>query len=165
MHRRRRVFTSAMTYVTQIVLVVGLVAGSLLGLVQDDDDSLAYAQTTGSAATAQSVISTTNAIATLTIPAPPVGKLLYLVSVQVTRSCTTAITGTALLEVTTTNFGTLGWLMGNACAVGTTNSDVEFFPSRPVKSVTPGAVATIVCPAIGTAGFCRITATYLSEGP
>jgi len=49
---------------------------------------------------------------------------------------------------------------GNACPVGTTNEDVIIRPSFPIKSTTANTATTIVCPAIGATGICRIHAIF-----
>jgi len=116
-------------------------------------------------ATSVTVLSAANTQVTATVPASAApGQHLYISSIQVMRTCTTAITGTAALDVTTTNLsGSPVWTMGNACLVGSTNRDVEFFPDPPLRSTAPGTAVTVVCPAIGATGVCRITVTYVLQ--
>lgn len=113
---------------------------------------------------AVTALSGANAIVTATLPAVA-GQFHYITSIQVQRTCTTAIVGTAALAITTTNLpGSLAWTAGNACAVGSTNNDVVLTPTTPLKSSTVNTATTIVCPAIGAAGLCRVTVLYYT-GP
>jgi hypothetical protein len=51
--------------------------------------------------------------------------------------------------------------MGNACAVGSTNRDVNIdLPAAPLKSSVANTATTIVCPALGATGICRINVFY-----
>jgi len=109
-----------------------------------------------------SAVSAANTIVTLTIPAGTGNVFHQLLSVTVDTGCTAAIVGTAVLTVTTTNMpGSLAWSFGDACAIGSTNHQVGFYPGPvgPISSVAATAT-TIVCPATGATGICRITATY-----
>jgi hypothetical protein len=109
------------------------------------------------AVTALSAAATT---VTATLPLVA-GQFHYITSISITRSCTSVIAGTALLAVTTTNLpGSLAWTSGNACAVGSTNQDLEMSFPNPLKSSVVGTATTIVAPSAGTAGFYRLTVTY-----
>jgi len=110
---------------------------------------------------AVTTLSAANTTVTLTLPAAGAGLFHYITSVVVVRSCTTAIVGTALLAYTSTNLpGTLAWSAGNACAVGSTNFDVDTKYLRPVKSSAANTATTIIAPAAGVAGLIRLTAYY-----
>lgn len=105
--------------------------------------------------------SAANAIVTATLPAPGAGLFHYITWLRIVRMCTTAITGTAVLDVTTTNLATsVTFSTGNACAVGSTNPVVESNFSSPMQSTTANTATTIVCPAIGAAGICKIEVMY-----
>lgn len=110
--------------------------------------------------TALTVLSAANTAATLTLPASA-GNFHYITSLVATRTCTTAIVGTALLGYTSTNLpGSLAWTAGNACAVGSTSQDIWNDFAQPLKSSVVNTDTTIVAPAAGTAGQIRLTAFY-----
>lgn len=100
-----------------------------------------------------------------TLPAVT-GQFHYITGIVITRTCTTAISGTATLSITTTNLpGSMSWLVGNACVVGATTYDVnQQFNLAPIKSSAAGTATTITFPAPGTAGFTRINVWYYT-GP
>jgi hypothetical protein len=109
------------------------------------------------AVTALSAAATT---VTATLPLVT-GQFHYITSIAISRSCTGAITGTALLAVTTTNLpGSLAWTSGNACAVGSTNQDMAMSFSSPLKSSVAGTATTLVAPSAGALGQYRLTVTY-----
>jgi hypothetical protein len=106
-------------------------------------------------------VSTANASVTLTIPAAGSGLFHYITAINVTRTCSTAITGSAVLTYTSTNLpGSLAWTAGNACPVGSTNQDIWNDFSQPVKSSVANTNTTIVAPAAGATGIVRVTAYY-----
>lgn len=105
-------------------------------------------------------LSGANAAVTATLPAVA-SQFHYITSLRIMRTCTAAITGTAALAVTTTNLpGTMAWTTGNACAVGSTNEVLSHDFASPVRSSVVNTNTTIVCPALGAAGICRITVHY-----
>lgn len=111
--------------------------------------------------TAVTTLSAANTTVTLTLPAAGAGLFHYIIELNATRSCTTAIVGSALLAYTSTNLpGTLAWTAGNACAIGSTNQDILNDLSQPLKSSTANTATTIVAPAAGAAGSIRLTAFY-----
>lgn len=111
---------------------------------------------------AVTTLSAANTSTTATLPAVA-GQFHYITSIQVQRTCTAALTGTAALAITTTNLpGSLAWTAGNACAVGSTNNDVVLVPTSPLKSSVVNTATTIVCPAAGAAVVCRVTVLYYS---
>lgn len=106
-------------------------------------------------------LSGANASVTLTLPAAGAGLFHYITAIKAVRTCTSAITGTAVLAYTSTNLpGTLAWSSGNACAVGSTNQDIDIEFERPLKSSVVNTASTIVAPAAGAAGIIRLTAYY-----
>jgi hypothetical protein len=112
-------------------------------------------------ATPITTVSGANAAATLTIPAAGAGLYHYITHIRAVRSCTAAITGTATLDYTTTNIpNSMTWTVGNACAVGSTNVDIDFSTSVPIKVSAANTNTTIVTPAAGTAGIVRVSAFY-----
>ena len=107
-------------------------------------------------------LSTANTSVTATLPAVA-GQFHYIVSLHVTRTCTTALAGTAALAITTTNLpGSLAYTAGNACLVGTTNNDVVLDLHHPLKSSTVNTATTVVCPAAGAAVVCRVSVIYFT---
>lgn len=111
--------------------------------------------------TAVTNVSTANAAVTLTLPAAGASLFHYVMSVTATRTCTTAITGSAVLTYTSTNLpGTLNWTAGNACAVGSTNQDIWNDFTFPLKASAANTATTIVAPAAGATGIVRLTAYY-----
>lgn len=111
---------------------------------------------------AVTALSAANTAVTATLPLVT-GQFHYITSIQVQRTCTAALVGTAALAITTTNLpGSLAWTAGNACAVGTTNNDVTLNLRSPLKSSVVGTATTIVCPAAGAAVLCRITVLYFA---
>lgn len=105
-------------------------------------------------------LSSANTTVTATLPAVA-GQFHYITAILVVRTCTSAITGTAALAVTTTNIpGSLAFTSGNACAVGSTNVDVNLSLVSPLKSSVVNTATTVVAPAAGAAGIYRITVFY-----
>lgn len=114
---------------------------------------------------AVTALSAANTAVTATLPAVA-ERFHYITSLRVMRTCTTAITGSANLTVTSTNLpGSVAWMSGNACAVGTTNEIVnDNYTAAPLRSSVLNTATTIVCPALGAAGLCQITVLYYT-GP
>ncbi len=111
---------------------------------------------------AVTALSTTNSSVTATLPSVS-GQFHYITSILIQRSCGTALTGSAVLAITTTNLpGSLAWTAGNACAVGSTNNDVVLNLTSPLRSSAVTTATTIVCPAAGAAVVCRITVLYFA---
>lgn len=110
---------------------------------------------------------TTGAAATITLPAAP-RKIHVITSLRISRTCTTAITGTAVLTITSTNLQDAGgttatWSTGNACAVGALIVDVNCSYPDGLRAAIANTATTIVMPAPGTAGFWSGQATYYLE--
>jgi hypothetical protein len=108
-------------------------------------------------------LSSANASVTLTIPASGSGLFHYITSITATRTCTTAISGTAVLGYTSTNLpNSMAWSAGNACAVGSTTQDIWNDLSQPIKSSASNTNTTIVAPAAGATGVIRLSAVYFA---
>lgn len=109
---------------------------------------------------AQSAIGTTAAALTITLPLVS-GQFHYITSIDIVRVSTAAVTGTAVLGITSTNLpGTLAWSTGNAIAIGALVVDVRLaFPS-PIKSSVAATATTIVMPVPGTGVQWRANVTY-----
>ena len=109
------------------------------------------------AVTALSAAATT---VTATLPLVT-GQFHYITSITISRYCTTAIAGSGVLVVTTTNLpGSLAWSGGNICTVGTTSQDLAMGFTNPLKSSVVGTATTLVAPSAGAAGYYRLTVTY-----
>ncbi len=109
---------------------------------------------------AVTALSSANTSVTATLPSVT-GQFHYITSIVVTRTCTSALVGSAALAITTTNLpGSLAWTAGNACAIGSTNVDLNLNFSSPLKSSAITTATTVVCPAAGAAVVCRIVVLY-----
>ena len=106
-----------------------------------------------------------NAAVTLTIPAAGVGLFHYITSLVIQRAGAAALAGTAALVITTTNLpGAIAFSVGNACAAGGTNNDVNLaLAGNPLKSSVANTNTTIVCPVPGAGVLWRITCTYFAK--
>lgn len=111
----------------------------------------------------QTTKSAANTPITLTLAAPAAGLFHYITGVEIAHGCTTAVVGTAFLDITTTNLNSLAWSQGDACAVGSDHILYYTF-DPPIKAAVAATATTIVCPAFGAAAFCRVTA-YFFVGP
>lgn len=108
-------------------------------------------------------LSVANTAGTLTLASPGAGLFHYICGIEITRinNSAAAVAGTALLAFTTTNLpGSLAFSSGNALAVGESKTDISWFPTVPIKSVTAATATTIVGPAAGAGVQVRITALY-----
>ncbi len=110
------------------------------------------------------VVTTTaaaNAIATLTIPAGGAGLFHYITYLEITRTATAALAGTATLVITTTNLpGALSFSVGNAMNAGGTQKDFDLALASPLKSSVANTATTIVMPAPGAAVLWRANVFY-----
>lgn len=101
-----------------------------------------------------------NTAATVTLPAVA-GQFHYITGIEIMRTSTAALAGTATLVVTTTNLpGSLAWSFGNAMAAGATQRDVSITFPNPIKSSTVNTATTVVMPAPGAAVLWRATIYY-----
>lgn len=102
-----------------------------------------------------------NTIATATLPAAGVGLFHYITNINLMRNATTALAGSATLIHTSTNLpGTPAWSVGNAMVVGGTQTDLDYTPTTPLKSLVANTATTIVMPAAGAAVLNRINVSY-----
>lgn len=102
-----------------------------------------------------------NAIATATLPAAGVGLFHYITHIDIMRSSTAAVAGTAILTHTSTNLpGSPAWSFGNAIIAGGTEKDLLLDLSAPLKSSVANTATTIVAPAPGAAVQNRINVGY-----
>ena len=110
------------------------------------------------------IISTANAIVTLTLPAAGVGLFHYVTGVEIVNvnPTATAIAGSAVaLSYTTTNIpGAPAWTEGNALAAGVSKVVERIVYAGGIKTTTANTATTFVAPAIGAGAVCRITVTY-----
>ena len=75
-----------------------------------------------------------------------------ITAVQIYRSATAALAGTASLTITTTNLpDSFSWVVGNLMVAGGTQIDVNEIFSPPLLSNAAGTDTTIVMPAPGAA--------------
>jgi hypothetical protein len=110
---------------------------------------------------AVTVTAAANTAATLTIPAAGAGLFHYIDRLEIVRTATAALAGTATLVVTTTNLpGTLAWSFGNAMAAGGTQLDLQASFIVPLKSSAANTATTIVMPAPGAAVLWRANVFY-----
>lgn len=102
-----------------------------------------------------------NAAVTATLPAAGTGLFHYITGIEVMRTATAALTGTATLVITTTNIpGSLAWSVGNAMVAGGTSRDIVMIFESPIKTSIANTATTVVCPAPGAAVLWRVTVYY-----
>lgn len=89
----------------------------------------------------------------LTITLAAVPNMRHAITcVQLYRSATAALTGTASLTITTTNLpDAFSWVVGNLMVAGGTQIDVDTVFVPPLLSSVVNTATTIVMPAPGTA--------------
>jgi hypothetical protein len=99
--------------------------------------------------------------ATATLPAAGAGLFHYITYVNGMRNATAALAGTATLLLSTTNLpGTPVWSVGNAMIAGGTQTDVDYQPVNPLKSLVANTATTFVYPAPGAAVLVRWNIGY-----
>lgn len=115
-------------------------------------------------ATVGTTLSAANTTVTLTLAAPGAGLFHYITRIRIinVNPTTTAIAAAATnLSYTTTNLpGTLAWNAGTTLAAGAEKIVADETFTHPLKSSAANTATTIVAPAIGTGGVCRITAYF-----
>lgn len=105
-----------------------------------------------------------NTAVTLTLPAVA-GQFHYITGIEIMRTATAALAGTATLVVTTTNLpGSLAWSIGNAMTAGGTANDKMIMLDNPLKSSVVNTATTIAMPAPGAAVLWRANCYYFT-GP
>lgn len=101
-----------------------------------------------------------NTALTATLPAAGAGLFHYITGIELIRTATAALAGSATYNVTTTNLpGTLAWTLGNLMAAGDTKVERMMF-SSPLKSSAANTATTIVAPAPGAGVLWRINVYY-----
>ena len=106
------------------------------------------------------VTAAANTAATATLPAVA-GQFHYITGIEIMRTATAALAGTATLVVTTTNIaGGVAWSVGNAMAAGGSSKDVTLQPANPIKSSVVNTATTIVMPLPGAAVLWRANVYY-----
>jgi hypothetical protein len=147
---------------TRLILVLVLIGGLLGGpTLQAATLSTDLPSPTNIGVQMQSAVSAANTQVTLTVASPGTGFRHYVAAILVSRTCTTAIAGTATLTVTTTNIpNNPVFTMGNACAVGATLNDVIFVPPYPIQTTAQATATTVVCPGTGATGICTIVVVW-----
>ena len=97
---------------------------------------------------------------TLTLPAAANAQHA-ITCIQLYRSATAALAGTASLTVTTTNLpGSPSWVVGNVMAAGGTQIDIDTVFSPPLVSSVAGTATTFVVPAPGAAVLWNMRVFY-----
>lgn len=111
---------------------------------------------------AVTVTAAANTAATATLAAVA-GQFHYITGIEIMRTATAALAGTATLVVTTTNLpGGLAWSFGNAMAAGGTQCDLRVTFENPLKSSVVNTATTIVMPAPGAAVLWRANVYYFT---
>ena len=114
-----------------------------------------------SASLAVTATAVANTAVTATLPAPGAGLFHYITGIEVMRTATAALAGSATLNVTTTNLpGSLAWSFGNAMAAGATQRDESLVLATPLKSSVANTATTVVAPIPGLAVLWRINVYY-----
>ena len=109
---------------------------------------------------AVTVTAAANTAATATLPAVA-AQFHYITSIEIMRTSTAALAGTATLVVTTSNLpGALAWSFGNAMAAGATQRDLFLTFPNPIKSSVVNTATTVVMPAPGAAVLWRANVYY-----
>lgn len=109
---------------------------------------------------AVTVTAAANTAATATLPAVA-AQFHYITGIEIMRTSTAALAGTATLVVTTSNLpGALAWSFGNAMAAGATQRDLSITFANPIKSSTVNTATTVVMPAPGAAVLWRANVYY-----
>ena len=140
-----------------VMLEQGLVPSALTGI----EGGLVVRNIPMSSPLAVTVTAAANTGATLTLPAAGAGLFHYITHLEISRTATAALAGSATLVITTTNLpGALAFSVGNAMAAGGTQKDKDVAFSSPLKSSAANTPTTIVMPAPGLAVLWRATAFY-----
>lgn len=107
--------------------------------------------------------SATAATATATLPAAGAGLFHYITSIDVHHVATTAVPGTAVVTVTTTNLpGSMQWTAGNASPAGQKVQDVLDVPAKPIKSSVANTATTVVAASFGATAVSRVNVHYFT---
>lgn len=108
------------------------------------------------------VTAAVNTAATITLPAAGPGLFHYITNIHLVRvTAGVAAGGGAAQVVTSTNLpGNPAWSHGDAGAVGSTQIDLDYTPTTPLKSLVANTNTTIVMPAPGATILNRGNCTY-----
>lgn len=108
-----------------------------------------------------SATSAANTAVTATLPALA-GRFHYVTAIQMLHSCSAAVAGSAVLSITTTNLpGSLAFINGDACAIGSDHETTMYF-NPPLKSSVINTNTTVVCPAFGATAICTLNVAYFT---
>jgi hypothetical protein len=109
-----------------------------------------------------------NAIATATLPAAGPGLFHYITSIHIARVNTAALSGGAILTITTTNLNGRQWRTNNQASITIATQSLQTILDKsfpfPIKSQVANTATTIVCPAAGAAVSWQIVIDYFT-GP
>lgn len=102
-----------------------------------------------------------NTALTLTLPAAGAGLFHHITHIQIHRTATAALAGTATLVITSTNLpGSYATSVGNAMTAGGTQKDLDIALGNAIKSSVANTATTIVMPAPGAAVLWRAAVFY-----
>lgn len=102
-----------------------------------------------------------NAAVTATLPAAGIGLFHYITNITLQRASTAALAGTAVLTHTSANLpGNPNWSVGDAMVAGGAVTDLNYSPTKPLKSSVANTNTTITMPAAGAAVLNRINISY-----
>ena len=139
---------------------IGAVTGPAAAALALDASLTNHTQRLQSTTLAVTVKAAANTAATVTLPAVA-AQFHYITGIEIMRTATAALAGTATLVVTTSNLpGGLAWSVGNAMAAGATQRDVFITFPNPIKSSTVNTATTVVMPAPGAAVLWRANVYY-----
>ena len=139
---------------------IGAVTGPAAAALALDATLTGHTQRLQSTTLAVTVTAAANTAATATLPAVA-AQFHYITGIEIIRTSTAALAGTATLVVTTSNLpGALAWSFGNAMAAGATQRDLLITFPNPIKSSVVNTATTVVMPAPGAAVLWRANIYY-----
>ena len=139
---------------------IGAVTGPAAAALALDATLTNHTQRNQPTALAVTVTAAANTAATATLPAVA-AQFHYITGIEIMRTSTALLAGTATLVVTTSNLpGGLAWSFGNAMAAGATQRDLFITFPNPIKSSVVNTATTIVLPAPGAAVLWRANVYY-----
>ena len=139
---------------------IGAVTGPAAAPLALDGTLTNHTQKLQSTTLAVTVTAAANTAATATLPAVA-AQFHYITGIEIMRTSTALLAGTATLVVTTSNLpGALAWSFGNAMAAGATQRDLFITFPNPIKSSVVNTATTVVLPAPGAAVLWRANVYY-----
>ena len=139
---------------------IGAVTGPAAAALALNATLTDHTQRLQSTTLAVTVTAAANTAATATLPAVA-AQFHYITGIEIIRTSTAALAGTATLVVTTSNLpGALAWSFGNAMAAGATQRDLLITFPNPIKSSVVNTATTVVMPAPGAAVLWRANIYY-----